>query len=226
MYIITGGAGYIGGHLVDRLVEVYKEEVLVIDNFSSGNYVNPKARLIKQDLRFLEINDNIFINYKNSIIYHLAANPSVKDSMLDVFTHFESDVKATLVVLELARRLDATKLIFTSSSTVYGEAKILPTPENAEKKPISNYGLFKLICENMIEYYSRVYGLRSIVIRLANVVGGRMNHGVIVDFIKKLRNDNKRLEILGNGKQKKSYIYISDVIDGFLLLESKVNESY
>jgi len=223
MYIVTGGAGYIGGHLVDRLIEE-GNQVVVIDDFSSGNYINPKARLVRQDLRLADPLN--FKEYRSAVIYHLAANPNVRESMINVYEHFERDVRVTLNVLELARKIDASKLIFTSSSTVYGEASIIPTPENSEKRPISNYGLFKLICENMIEYYSRVYGLKSIVIRLANVVGGRMSHGIIVDFIRKLRNNSKKLEILGNGKQRKSYIYISDVIDAFLFLEKKVNERY
>ncbi|WP_369611613.1 NAD-dependent epimerase/dehydratase family protein [Sulfurisphaera javensis] len=220
MYIITGGAGYIGSHLTDYLVD--KGEVIVIDDFSYGKYINEKALYEKIDLR----RHNDLKIPKDSIIFHLAANPDVRTSMIDVEEHFERDVKVTLNVLEIARKNDAKKVIFASSSTVYGETDKIPTPENAELKPISNYGLYKLLGEQMVEYYSRVYGITGISVRLANVTGGRVSHGVIYDFVHKLLKNNKKLEILGNGKQKKSYVYISDTVEGFILLSEKVNRGY
>ncbi|WP_168066880.1 NAD-dependent epimerase/dehydratase family protein [Sulfolobus sp. S-194] len=216
MYVITGGAGYIGGHLTDYLVEK-GEEVVVIDDFSYGKYVNNKAVYKKTDLRF---NADVEIP-KDSILFHLAANPDVRTSMIHVQEHFERDVKVTLNTLEIARKYDVKKFVFASSSTVYGEAKVIPTPEDSELKPISNYGLFKLLGEKMVEYYSRVYGIKAVSIRLANVTGGRISHGVIYDFVNKLLKDNNKLEILGNGKQKKSYIYITDTIIGLVLLAEK-----
>ncbi|WP_338599745.1 NAD-dependent epimerase/dehydratase family protein [Sulfolobus tengchongensis] len=223
-YIVTGGAGYIGGHLVDYLVS--KDlEVTVIDDFSSGRYVNNKARLIKYDLREGDILNKVKIE-KNQIIYHLAANPDVRTSMINIEEHFERDVKVTLNVMELARKLDAEKVIFTSSSTVYGETNTIPTPETEEPKPISNYGLFKLLCENIVKYYAKQYNIKSIVTRLANITGGRVSHGVVIDFIKKLRENPKTLEILGDGRQKKSYLYIDDLIEAFVKLENNVNEIY
>ncbi|BFH73205.1 NAD-dependent epimerase/dehydratase family protein [Sulfurisphaera javensis] len=220
IYIITGGAGYIGSHLTDYLVD--KGEVIVIDDFSYGKYINEKALYEKIDLR----RHNDLKIPKDSIIFHLAANPDVRTSMIDVEEHFERDVKVTLNVLEIARKNDAKKVIFASSSTVYGETDKIPTPENAELKPISNYGLYKLLGEQMVEYYSRVYGITGISVRLANVTGGRVSHGVIYDFVHKLLKNNKKLEILGNGKQKKSYVYISDTVEGFILLSEKVNRGY
>ncbi|QIW23018.1 NAD-dependent epimerase/dehydratase family protein [Sulfolobus sp. S-194] len=216
IYVITGGAGYIGGHLTDYLVEK-GEEVVVIDDFSYGKYVNNKAVYKKTDLRF---NADVEIP-KDSILFHLAANPDVRTSMIHVQEHFERDVKVTLNTLEIARKYDVKKFVFASSSTVYGEAKVIPTPEDSELKPISNYGLFKLLGEKMVEYYSRVYGIKAVSIRLANVTGGRISHGVIYDFVNKLLKDNNKLEILGNGKQKKSYIYITDTIIGLVLLAEK-----
>jgi UDP-glucose 4-epimerase len=109
---------------------------------------------------------------------------------------------------------------------VYGETKKIPTPESEELKPISNYGLFKLLCENVVKYYAEQYGIKSISARLANITGGRVSHGVVVDFVKKLRNNPNLLEILGNGKQRKSYLYINDLIEAFMMLEEKVNKIY
>ncbi|MFP3232345.1 MAG: NAD-dependent epimerase/dehydratase family protein [Sulfolobaceae archaeon] len=222
-YVITGGAGYIGSHLVDALTKLYND-IVVIDDFSNGNYVNKKAKYLKIDLR-----DSSTSSLKipaGSILYHLAANPDVRTSMINSYEHFSRDVIATFNVLEMARRNDVSLLVFASSSTVYGETDKIPTPENAELKPISNYGVFKLLGEHLLEYYSRVYGIKGISIRLANVTGGRVSHGVIKDFVEKLRKNPYKLEILGNGKQRKSYIYITDVIDAFLTLEKKFNALY
>ncbi|MFP3188265.1 NAD-dependent dehydratase [Sulfolobus sp. SCGC AB-777_G06] len=222
-YVITGGAGYIGSHLVDALTKLYND-IVVIDDFSNGNYVNKKAKYLKIDLR-----DSSTSSLKipaGSILYHLAANPDVRTSMINSYEHFSRDVIATFNVLEMARRNDVSLLVFASSSTVYGETDKIPTPENAELKPISNYGVFKLLGEHLLEYYSRVYGIKGISIRLANVTGGRVSHGVIKDFVEKLRKNPYKLEILGNGKQRKSYIYITDVIEAFLTLEKKFNGLY
>lgn len=202
-YIVTGGAGYIGGHLVDRL-----GKVTVIDDFSSGSYRNERASYIKADLA-VETPEIP----KNGIIYHLAADPDVRESMQQVKEHFDRDVRATLNVAEMARKHDSSGIVFLSSSTVYGETESIPTPESAPLRPISYYGLYKLLGEQVLEYYSRNYGINVTVLRLANIIGGRMSHGVIVDFFRKLKVNGKRLEILGNGRQKKSYVYIGDLID-------------
>ncbi len=211
--IVTGGAGYIGGHLVDALVS-RGEDVVVLDDFSYGSYVNPKSKVIKVDLR-----KEVPKVEKGSTIYHLAANPDVRTSMIDVREHFERDVLVTLNVMEMARLSDAEKVIFASSSTVYGETSKIPTPEHFRGTPISNYGLFKLMGEEVVEYYARNYGIQGISLRLANVTGGRVSHGVVVDFVKKLMRNPQELEILGNGRQRKSYLYISDLINAVFTVE-------
>ncbi|MBW9140690.1 MAG: NAD-dependent epimerase/dehydratase family protein [Candidatus Aramenus sp.] len=218
--IVTGGAGYIGGHMVDALVSK-GEDVVVLDDFSYGSYVNPKSSVIKVDLRreYPKIE-------KDSTIYHFAANPDVRTSMFDVREHFERDVLVTLNVMEMARQYDAKKVIFASSSTVYGETLRLPTPEDFEGTPISNYGLFKLMGEEIVEYYAFNYGIQGITLRLANITGGRVSHGVVVDFVRKLMKNPQELEILGNGKQRKSYLYISDLINAIFTLEKFVKDKY
>ncbi len=218
-HIVTGGAGFIGSHLVDSLVED-NEETVIIDNLSTGKHVNRKAKFYKMDLR-----EKLSLKIeKGAVIYHLAANPDVKSSSTDTVEHFRSDVLTTMNLMELARVNDASEVIFTSSSVVYGENPIIPTPETAQLKPISNYGIFKLFCEMTIEHYSELYGMKHAILRLANVTGGRSEHGIVHDFVKKLKDNPKRLEILGNGKQSKSYIYYDDTVSA-LLLAAKLNNN-
>ncbi len=220
-YIVTGGAGFIGSHLVDRLVSK-RHDTIVIDDLSSGKYVNAKSKFVKLDLRRPAKMDIP----KGSGIFHLAANPSVRDSMVNVNEHFDRDVKTTLNVMEMARRADSEFLVFLSTSAVYGDAKKMPTNELEQPNPISNYAEFKLLAEKIIEYYSKNYGIRSTSLRLANIVGRRSDHGVIYDFAKNLGRNPEVLELLGDGTQKKSYIYIEDTVDAIMLAMKKMPSAY
>jgi UDP-glucose 4-epimerase len=188
---------------------------LVYDNFS-----NPAIKERRSDVTYFE--DNILdpaalVEKTKSadVIFHYAAAPSVKESSEDPLHSFEQNVQGTINVLEAARRNDVSQLVFASTSTVYGEAEI-PTPESAPLKPISNYGASKVACEMYMRSYSSLYGITAIVLRYANIFGPRTSHGVMYDFFCKLKQDPKKLEILGNGKQKKSYLYINDCIDATL----------
>ncbi len=212
-FVVTGGAGYIGGHLVDSLVEA--GNTISIDNMSSGKYANGRASVIKCDLRDEKEVSALDIP-EGSLIFHLAANPDVRESMKRIVEHYGNDVTSTLNVLELARKKDSEKVIFASTSAVYGDAKT-PTPEDSKIDPISNYGLFKSIGEEMVSFYSRTYGIKTCILRFANVVGGRASHGIVPDFVKKLEKDESELEILGDGRQRKSYVYIGDVVRALLL---------
>lgn len=220
--VVTGGCGYIGGHLTDFLAGA-GDGVTVVDDMSGGSYRNPKSRLIKADLRAVRDLDLP----RGARMFHLAANPSVRDSMSNAFEHFESDVKATLCALELARKYDARVFVFASSSVVYGETEAIPTPETEPLRPISNYAVFKTAAEELIRCYSCAYGIRAVSLRLANVVGGRASHGIIPDFVGKLSSDPARLEILGDGKQRKSYVYIDDVVRAFAMFsEARIASAY
>jgi len=229
--LVTGGAGFIGSHLVDALM-VRGEEVCVFDNLLTGSIENvrywlgsPNFTFIKGDL--LNTMDLEKLEVKRySFIFHFAANPEVKIGSTEPGIHFQQNILATYNLLELIRRADAKPtLIFTSTSTVYGEASRIPTPEDyAPLKPISTYGASKLACEALITAYAYTYGFKAVIYRLANIVGPRSRHGVIYDFIEKLKRNPGELEILGDGTQTKSYLHVRDCVDAILLGLEKSTE--
>lgn len=216
--LVTGGAGFIGSHLVSHLV-MKGYDVIVIDNLSSGNYEYIRSYVDRGDVTYIkadlkEFNDTLLSAFKGvDVVYHLAANPEVRISTIEPRIHFNENVLATFNVLEACRLCKVKMMIFTSSSTVYGDAKVIPTPENyTPLEPISVYGACKLASENMMIAYSKLYGIKGVILRLANIVGPRQSHGVIVDFIKKLRKNPTMLEVLGDGTQRKSYLHINDLL--------------
>lgn len=219
--IVTGGAGFIGSHMVDRLLS-QDNEVTVIDNLSSGRiefigkYLkNPDFKFIKLDLLDLEKLKKAIQGA--DIIYHFAANPDVRLGAENTKIHLEQNIFATYNVLEAMRANKQQNIVFTSTSTVYGEATIIPTPENyGPLVPISLYGASKLACEALITSYCHTFDLKSWIFRFANIVGERSTHGIIVDFINKLRNNPSSLEILGDGQQRKSYLHVSDCVDAIM----------
>ena len=228
--LVTGGAGFIGSHIVDKIIEQF-ENVTVLDNLSSGRTENIRQHLgkryfslVKADLKFSEADWVKF--FKVDTVFHYAANPEVRVSVLDPRTHFEENLLATFNVLEACRRNDVSCIVFASTSTVYGDAKIIPTPEQYYPlEPISVYGCCKLACENLLKTYSTLYGIRALILRYANVIGPRSAHGVIFDFINKLKRNSKTLEILGDGKQRKSYMHVKDAVDATIHLYKNFKSS-
>lgn len=226
--LVTGGAGFIGSHLVDKLVSEGKE-ILVLDNLSKGKreFVNKKAEFIKFDLcsdpkHLEEILEDV------DRVWHLAADPDVKESGILPEKVYANNVLATFNLLEAMRKSSCKEIIFTSTSAVYGQAKILPTPEDYFGQPTSVYGATKLACESLISSYCHSFEMKAWIYRLANIIGPRSNHGIIPDFIAKLNKDSSELEIFGDGKQNKSYLYIEDCLEGMiagLKAKEKVNIS-
>jgi len=219
--LVTGGAGFIGSHLVDRLMSI-GYSVTVVDNLSSGCLENVKGWIGDSRFKFvrgdLKKRGKWIGEFKGvDVVFHYAANPEVRVSVTDPRIHFEENLQATFNVLEACRNFKIPYFVFASTSTVYGDAERIPTPEDyTPLKPVSVYGAVKLSCETFIQTYSRLYGLKSLILRYANVVGARSKHGVLVDFVEKLRSNPKRLEILGDGLQRKSYLHVEEAVDATL----------
>jgi len=211
--LVTGGAGFIGSHVVDRLIKS-GEEVIVVDNLSSGrrDYINPDATFYELDLATDSL-EELFRAHRVEEVWHIAANPDVRVGSENPDEIYRNNVLATYRLLEAMRKANVSRIVFTSTSTVYGEAKVIPTPEDYPTIPISIYGASKVACEAMIASYCHTFDMQSWIYRFANVIGKRSNHGVIYDFIMKLRKNPNELVILGDGEQNKSYIYISDCVD-------------
>lgn len=227
--IVTGGAGFIGSNLIDRLLEK-GNKVIVFDNLSSGkmefiehHLENPNFSFIKGDLLDPEAIENTCKDA--DMVYHVAANPDVKLGASDTKVHLDQNILATYNLLEAMRKGSAKKIAFTSTSTVYGEASIMPTPENyGPLVPISLYGASKLACEALITSYSHTFDMQAWIFRFANIVGPRSTHGITVDFIKKLKENPHKLEILGDGKQEKSYLHVSECVNSILFTIEKSKE--
>jgi len=229
--LVTGGAGFIGSHSVDCLMRMGCF-VRVVDNLSGGSLGNVEGWLgdsgfefVRGDLKDLGVAEEAVEGV--DVVFHLAANPEVRVAEVDPSIHFRENLLTTFNVLEAMRKSEKAKcIVFLSSSTVYGEPERFPTPEDyGPLLPISVYGASKLGCESLISAYCHTFGVRGLVFRLANVVGGRSGHGVIVDFVRKLRGNPKVLEILGDGSQSKSYLHVKDLIDAiFLALKCFLDE--
>lgn len=228
--LVTGGAGFIGSHFVDRLMNE-GNHVRVVDSLSGGSTENikawlgnPRFELVQADLKSSGAAEKAMHGIET--VFHLAANPEVRVYLAEPDAHFNENLLVTFNVLNAMRKTGAKTIVFSSTSTVYGEPGVIPTPEGyGPLEPISVYGASKLGCEAMISAYCHTFGIRGLVLRLANIVGARSNHGVIADFVKKLKSDLNQLEILGDGSQDKSYLHVSDCVDAALLALEKFQES-
>jgi len=228
--LVTGGAGFIGSHLVDKLMQA-GHTVRVLDNLSAGSMDNLSQWKDSEEFEFIEGDlldpETCRRAVKNrDVVYHLAANPEVRSWKASPQDHFRQNIEATYNLLEATRDAGSVDMfVFASTSTVYGEPDLIPTPETyGPMSPISHYGSSKLASEAMIGSYASMYGFRCVIYRLANVIGPRSNHGVIYDFIQKLRNDPTMLEVLGDGSQSKSYLYIDDCVSGLIFGADKSTE--
>ena len=220
--LVTGGAGFIGSHLVDSLVD-RGYSVKVLDDLSNGSLKNlerwladSRFEFVQGDLRNLDVAKRGVEDVET--VFHLAANPDIRLGESDPSVHFNENLVVTYNLLEAMRKSrTAKRIVFASTSTVYGEADVFPTPEDyGPLLPISVYGASKLGCEALIASYCHTFSFRGALLRFANIVGSRSNHGVIIDFVKKLRQNAAELEILGDGSQKKSYLHVSDLTSAFL----------
>jgi UDP-glucose 4-epimerase len=219
-FFVTGGAGFIGSHLVDKLIQNGK--VTVFDNLSSGkvefishHFGKSNFVFIQKDL--LDLEDLKEAIKGHDVVFHLAANPDARLGIEDTSLDLNQETIATYNVLEAMRINDIKKIVFSSSGTIYGETPIIPLPENyGPVLPISLYGAGKLACEGLISSFCHTFDMQSWIYRFANIVGPRATHGVIYDFIHKLKKNPGELEILGDGKQRKPYLYVEECVEGML----------
>jgi len=218
---VTGGAGFIGSHLVDSLIHS-GHTVTVYDNLSSGDKQFLQQHFDTQHFRFLRAD---LLNLKrvtkeiqgHDVVFHLAANPHVRLGETQTDLDMKQGVIATYNVLEAMRQNSIKQIVFSSSSVVYGETVESYLPETyGPTLPISLYGAGKLGAEGLISGFCGTFDFQAWLFRFANIVGIRGTHGVIVDFIEKLRKNPKELEILGNGKQCKPYLYVTDCVEGIM----------
>ena len=221
--LVTGGAGFIGSHLVDRLVS-RGDDVVVIDNLSSGKFEfirdhvdSKRVSFHDLDLKNLDEIKSVFEDI--DMVYHLAANADIRLGTRITDTDLKEGTIVTYNVLESMRLAGVKKIAFSSSSVVYGENAPMPTPEDhGPCLPISLYGASKQGGEGLIGAWVGTFGFQAWVFRFANIIGERGTHGVIFDFIHKLKNDPNRLEVLGNGLQEKSYMEVGDCVDAILFV--------
>ncbi|MHB1830555.1 MAG: NAD-dependent epimerase/dehydratase family protein [Candidatus Micrarchaeaceae archaeon] len=230
-FFISGGAGFIGSSMVSSIISS-GASVTVYDNLSSGKYEfietfkdNKKFRFVKADLLNTDrLNEEVLAARPDAII-HLAANPDVRLGAKVTDLDLKQGTEATYNILEAARRADVSDILFASSSVVYGIAGIKPTPEDyGPLKPISLYGASKLACEGLVTSFGHLFGMKYWIYRFANVVGVNGTHGVILDFLSRLRQNSKDLEVLGDGKQRKSYIDVKDCVDSMISIYGKSTE--
>lgn len=228
-FFVTGGAGFIGSHVTDRLLAL-GHEVVVYDNFSTGREEflseassSPRFSLVRADT--LDRDALLRAIAGADFVIHLAANADVRFGSLDPRRDFEQNTTATFHVLDAMRLSGVKQIAFASTGSVYGEPEVFPTPEDAPF-PIqtSFYAASKLGGEGLVQAYSEAYGFRSFIFRFVSILGERYTHGHVFDFVRSLRSDASTLRVLGNGQQRKSYLYVHDCIDAMLTAFDKATD--
>ena len=226
---VTGGAGFIGSNMTDRLLKD-GHSVIVYDAFITGHREFLEEASKNERFTLIEGNcsdeDKMAENMKGcDMVFHFAANADVRRGLEHPMKDLEQNTNNTFHVLEAMRRAGVKKIAFSSTGSVYGEAEVIPTPEDAAF-PIqtSLYGASKLACEGLIEAYAEGYGFTGYIFRFVSILGERYPHGHVYDFCKKLGKDPSSLHILGDGHQKKSYLYVGDCINAILTVLEKCHD--
>jgi UDP-glucose 4-epimerase len=219
--LVTGAAGFIASNLIPRLL-ARGDEILGIDNFFLGKRAYLAPLLAHENFTFHELDlldlervVGLVAEFQPQRVWHLAANSDI--SFGTKYTDFDlkGGTLVTYNVLEAMRRAEVKELVFSSSGAVYGEPEVMPTPEDyGPILPISLYAASKVACEALITAYAHNYGIRAWIYRFGNIVGPNPTHGVIHDFVLRLRDDPSKLVVLGDGSQSKPYVYVEDCLDG------------
>ena len=222
--LVAGGAGFIGSHLCDALLSK-NNTVIVADKLIMGSKniehlsQNTSFKFYEMELANQDNVDKLFKDNKIDIVYHMAANSDIQKSANDTSIDFNDTLLTTRVLLESMRKNNVKNIFFASTSAVYGEMPdIVLNEETGGLKPVSYYGGAKLASEALISSYVSMCDMNAVIFRFPNVIGPRLTHGVVYDFVKKLRNNPKELEILGNGTQCKPYIYVTDLVNAIVKL--------
>jgi len=228
-YFVTGGAGFIGSNLTDRLLSG-GHEVVVFDNLSTGQseflaqaFGLPSFAMVRGDV--LDLPSLTAAMRGSEFVFHLAANADVRFGTVNPRKDLEQNTIATFNVLEAMRANGIKQMVFSSTGSIYGEPDLFPTPETVSF-PIqtSLYGASKLACEGLIQAYCEGFGFQAWIFRFVSILGERYTHGHVFDFYKQLREDAARLNVLGDGNQRKSYLYVQDCIDAILLAVARAHE--
>ena len=227
--LITGGAGFIGSNLADRLIKA-GHAVTVFDNLSTGNMRfldeaarSPSFRLVRGDL--LDAGALASAMGNADLVFHLAANADVRFGTEHPRKDLDQNTIATFNVLEAMRTNGVRRIVFSSTGSIYGEPKVFPTPENAPfPVQTSLYGASKLACEGLIQAYCEGFGFQGYIFRFVSILGERYTHGHVFDFCRSLRSNPGELRVLGNGRQRKSYLYVQDCVDAILLAIEKAQD--
>ena len=231
-YFVAGGAGFIGSHLVNYLLDKTDGTVTVYDNFRTGQRWHYGYRLESSRLNVIEadvkdLDDLTKAMEGHDVVYHLAANSDIASAAEEPDVDFWLGTYLTHNILEAMRKNGLKRILFPSGSGVYGEVDPKPVPENYDKMiPISTYGASKLASEGLISAYAHMFDIRGTVFRFANVVGDYQTHGVSYDFIRRLADAPEALTIYGDGTQTKPYVHVEDVVNAFQMLEVKQEELY
>lgn len=228
--LVTGGAGFIGSHLVDALVEK-KHQVVIVDNLSTGkkSNLNPKAKFYKLDIANYKLGE-IFKREKPDYVFHLAAQINVRKSIADPIADAKTNVLGSLNLLENCKKYKVKKIIFSSSGgAIYGDTAIIPTPETVIPHPQSPYAIAKFTIEQYLDFYYKVYGLKYTILRYANVYGPRQDAhgeaGVISIFTERIKC-NQPIIINGDGKQTRDFVYVDDVVKANLAATTKGSSTF
>ncbi|MDR2560513.1 MAG: NAD-dependent epimerase/dehydratase family protein [Holophagales bacterium] len=223
--LVAGGAGFIGGHLIDALLTL-GHSVVCADSLCLGTedtirhcYGNPNFEFCKLDLCDIDKTNALFKKHSFQRVYHLAANSDIQKGASDPTIDFHNTFLTTKSILDAMRSYGVKELLFSSTSAVYGDMPGLLKEDTGGLAPISYYGACKLASEAFISAFASMNGFSANILRFPNVVGPRLTHGVIFDFIAKLKRNPKKLEILGDGSQDKPYLYVADLVDAILAMQ-------
>jgi len=229
-YFVTGGAGFIGSHIVDYVLK-QGNQVVVYDNFSTGKKIfiehhlnNPAFKLVKGDLK------NTSLLQKNikgtDFVFHLAAHADVRSGFNDHNVDHEQNLEMTQNVLEAMQKNSVKKIAFSSTSSVYGDATVHPTPENYPFEPTSLYGATKAACESYIHTYASYYKMTAYIFRFVSFIGERYTHGIIVDVLRKLKKTPAKIDLFSDGSPRKSSVYVKDGVEAIFTVIKKAKQQF